>query len=320
MLEAVDLVKDYLTGTVLSGDKKAVRAVDRVSLHLAPGETLGLVGESGCGKSTLGRLLLLLERPTAGKVFFENIELTALKGEALRKMRRKMQLVFQDSFSSFDPRYSVEKVVGEPLQNFLPLSAQEKRQRILNVLESVELGEEYLGRFPHELSGGQRQRVGLARALAPEPALIVLDEPLSSLDLSVQSQILNLLMKIKRKHKPAFLFISHDLKAVRFLSDRIAVMYMGRLVEIFPVSSLSRVMHPYTRLLLSSIPVTDPAQRDERVEDDQPAAGDIQDEEKGRATGCVFARRCGFVREICRREPPALKEVLPGHQAACFLL
>ncbi|MCL6635964.1 MAG: ATP-binding cassette domain-containing protein, partial [Peptococcaceae bacterium] len=280
MLEAVELVKDYHSGTWLSGGKKTVRAVDRVSFHLAPGETLGLVGESGCGKSTLGRLLLLLERPAAGKVFFENIELTALKGEALRKMRRKMQLVFQDSFSSFDPRYSVEKVVGEPLQNFLSLSAQEKRQRILNVLESVELSEEYLGRFPHELSGGQRQRVGLARALAPEPALIVLDEPLSSLDLSVQSQILNLLMKIKREHRPAFLFISHDLRAVRFLSDRIAVMYMGRLVEIFPVSSLNRVMHPYTRLLLSSIPVTGPAQRDERVEDDQSAAGDIRDEDK----------------------------------------
>lgn len=319
MLDVQEVVKEYRSRVGLFDRRSKVLAVDHVSLNITPGETLGLVGESGCGKSTLARVLLMLERPSAGKIRFLGNDLTGLKANAMRQIRRKMQIVFQDCASSFDPRYTVENIIGEPLNNFSTFSAPERKKRIINSLDAVELGEDYLQRYPDELSGGQAQRVGLARALVIEPDFVVLDEPLSSLDLSVQAQILNLLKKIKLQRNHTILFISHDLRAVRFLSDRVAVMYMGRLMEVLPAARLENAVHPYTRLLLGSIPVNDPLLRENRhgrgsgIDRTQPRVGQMIE-----SAGCRFVHACDLAKNDCKQQRPPMRTLGRDHSVACL--
>ncbi|ADG82098.1 oligopeptide/dipeptide ABC transporter ATP-binding protein [Thermincola potens] len=320
MLELRDVYKYYSVGRGWVFGREKVKAVDGVSLAVAGGETLGLVGESGCGKSTLGRVALLLERPDSGRVFFDGRELTRLSGSQLRMHRKNMQIVFQDSLSSFNTRFTVEEIVSEPLLNYEKLNKETARERVKEILQAVELEETFLDRYPGELSGGQRQRVGIARALVLNPRLIILDEPLSSLDVSVQAQILNLLKKLKLSYGLAYLFISHDLRAVEYLSDRIAVMYRGRVVEILPKRSINMPVHPYSRLLLSSVPVKHPRFRTnqniyetKKGEDENSRfPADWQD------PGCAFRFRCPHVIEKCSEEKPELLHINREQQVACF--
>ncbi|KNZ71117.1 oligopeptide/dipeptide ABC transporter ATPase [Thermincola ferriacetica] len=320
MLELRDVYKYYSVGRGWVFGREKVKAVDGVSLAVASGETLGLVGESGCGKSTLGRVALLLERPDSGRVFFDGRELTRLSGRQLRMHRKNMQIVLQDSLSSFNTRFTVEEIVSEPLLNYEKLNKETARERVKEVLRAVELDETFLDRYPGELSGGQRQRVGIARALVLNPRLIILDEPLSSLDVSVQAQILNLLKKLKLSYGLAYLFISHDLRAVEFLSDRIAVMYRGRVVEILPKRSINMPVHPYSRLLLSSVPVKHPRFRTNQniyetnkgEDENSRFPTDWQD------PGCTFRFRCPHVIEKCSDEKPELLHINGEQQVACF--
>lgn len=322
MLEICNVYKHYSVSGGWAFGRQKVKAVDGVSLTVGDGETLGLVGESGCGKSTLGKLALLLEQPTSGRVFIGGRELTELTGRQLRMYRKNMQIVFQDSMSSFDNRFTVAEIVGEPLLNYEKLNKEQVREKVKKVLENVELDNTFLDRYPGELSGGQGQRVGIARALALDPRLIVLDEPLSSLDVSVQAQILNLLKKLKLRYGLAYLFISHDLRAVEFLSDRIAVMYMGQVVEVLPKRSMNQPGHPYTRLLLASVPVNHPRLRaNKSLSDTKPGGNEITLSLKNfRDKGCVFWFRCPHVLEQCSKEKPELLNITGEHLAACFNL
>lgn len=293
----------------------AVKAVDGVSFSIQPGETLGLVGESGCGKTTVGRALLRLYEPTAGEVYFEGKEILRLPQSQFLPYRRKMQMIFQDPYASLDPRMTAADIIGEALDIHNLASGKERMERIYHLLDLVGLLPEHANRFPHEFSGGQRQRIGIARALAVEPQFIVCDEPISALDVSIQAQVVNLLEDLQQQLGLAYLFIAHDLAMVKHISHRIAVMYLGRIVELADSDKLyDRPMHPYTLALLSAAPIPDPKVESTRqrilLEGDPPSPVNPP-------PGCRFQNRCAYVQERCRTEDPVLTPVEDGHAVAC---
>jgi oligopeptide transport system ATP-binding protein len=318
LLEVRDLVKHFPVSAGLRRPTLSVKAVDGVSFTLHRGETLGLVGESGCGKTTTGRCVLLLERPTSGQVVFEGTELTTLPEEKLRGMRRRMQVIFQDPYSSLNPRMTVGQILAEPLKvHALVTEKKARAARVSELLGQVGLLPQHARRYPHQLSGGQRQRVGIARALAMEPALIVCDEPVSALDVSIQAQIVNLLEDLQKRLGLTYLFIAHDLSVVRHISDRVVVMYLGKIAEVADRRALyEEPLHPYTRALLSAVPIPDPkleAHRERTVlRGEVPSA-------LTPPSGCVFHPRCPIAVARCSAEIPALREIRPGHWAACHL-
>ncbi|PAW77581.1 MAG: peptide ABC transporter substrate-binding protein [Pedosphaera sp. Tous-C6FEB] len=293
-----------------------VKAVDDVSLTVAPGETVGLVGESGCGKTTLGRAIIRLLEPTAGSVTFEGEDITTLEGAALRERRRRFQMIFQDPVGSLNPRMTVGQIIGEALDiHHLAADAQAHEARIGQLLKDVGLNPQHAQRYPHEFSGGQRQRIGIARALAVEPKLIVCDEPVSALDVSVQAQIINLLQDLQREHGLAYLFIAHDLAVVEHISHRVVVMYLGKVVESAPSKAIINASkHPYTQALLSAVPVVDPDSKRQRI----VLPGDVPSPINP-PSGCPFHPRCPVAEARCKTEVPALREVAAGHFAACHL-
>ena len=315
LLETKDLKKYFFTsGGLFSGRKKAVKAVDGIDLTIYSGETFGLVGESGCGKSTLGRTILRLIEPTSGSVLYHGQPIEGRSKEEMRLLKRKMQIVFQDPYACLNPRMTVLDLVKAPLDVFKIGTEQERMDKVVSTLEYVGLGSQHLNRYPHEFSGGQRQRIGIARALILEPEFIMCDEPVSALDVSVRSQVLNLMRSIQREKGLTYPFISHDLSVVRHISDRIGVMYLGRLVEVADKDALYKEpLHPYTRALLSAIPIPDPDVKRERI----LLKGDVTSAFDPPA-GCRFAGRCPYATEQCRREAPALRELRPGHQVACI--
>ena len=312
LMKARNLVKEFPA----AGATRAavVHAVSDVSLTLYEGETLSLVGESGCGKSTLGRMLLRLIEPTSGQVFFEGTDLASLKGKDLRAFRRRMQIVFQDPYASLNPRMDVERIIAEPLSTHkVCATKEERRRRVLELMEEVGIPGQFLHRYPHQFSGGQRQRIGIARALALRPRLIVCDEPVSALDVSIQSQVLNLLEDLQQQHGLTYLFISHDLSVVRHISDRVCVMFLGRVCEIGPTAEIyDRPGHPYTRFLLDAVPRPDPEQRG----GERPLlAGEIPSPVDP-PSGCRFRTRCPYADARCAAEAPPLLGL--GHrQIAC---
>ncbi len=316
LLDVRDLAVHFpLRGGLLGRRRGAVRAVDGVSFAIAPGETLALVGESGSGKTTLGRAILRLVEPTSGRVTFEGTDVLALRGEALRRLRRRMQVVFQDPYGSLNPRMTVGAAIREGLVVHGLAGGAEADRRVARLLEEVGLRPEHAARLPHEFSGGQRQRIGIARALAVEPAFVVCDEPVSALDVGVQAQVVNLLRDLQRRRGLAYLFIAHDLAVVAHMADRVAVMYLGRLVELAPRAALFAVPRmPYTQALLSAVPVPDPVQRRPRIVlgGDPPSPADPP-------RGCAFHPRCFHPRKDarCEAERPALREVAPGHWVGC---
>jgi oligopeptide/dipeptide ABC transporter ATP-binding protein len=316
LIEVRDLKKHFPAGgPAMFGQPRAVvKAVDGISFSIRRGETFGLVGESGCGKSTVARLLLRLLEPTAGSVVFDGVDLMSLPKERLRQMRRGMQMVFQDPFASLNPRMTVGEIVAEPLRVHGEHRGQEER-RVAELLDLVGLSRQHAKRHPHEFSGGQRQRVGIARALALNPRFIVCDEPVSALDVSIQSQVLNLLKDIQREFGIAYLFISHNLSVVKYVCDRVGVMYLGRLVEQADKSALFAVPnHPYTRALLSAIPVPEPGMAKSRI----ILAGDLPSPMRP-PSGCRFHTRCYTASPRCRDVEPALREIGAGHVSACLL-
>jgi len=303
-------------GFIFQRQVGVVKAVDGVSFTIRRGETLGLVGESGCGKTTTGRVILRLQEPTAGEVIFEGRNVFALNKEELRRMRRDMQIIFQDPYSSLNPRMTVGDIVGEPLEIHNIARGREKLRRVQELLEVVGLSPYHVNRYPHEFSGGQRQRIGIARALALNPKLIICDEPVSALDVSIQAQILNLLEDLQKEFKLTYLFIAHDLSVVRHISDRVAVMYLGKIVELAPTEQLfENPQHPYTEALLSAVPIPDPEVKRERI----ILPGDVPSPVNP-PPGCRFHTRCLYAEERCRLEEPPLEEVAPGHFAACWVL
>ena len=315
LLEVRDLKKFFAvkSGLILDRTIGYIKAVDGISLSILPGETLGLVGESGCGKSTTGRLILRLLPPTSGQVFFEGRDISNLDARSLRELRRHMQIVFQDPFASLNPRMHVEDIVGEPIIFHRLASGQDLKDRVAHLLDVVGLSSQHAKRYPHEFSGGQRQRIGVARALAVNPKLIVCDEPVSALDVSIQAQVLNLLQDLQRDFGLTYLFIAHDLSVVKHISDRVAVMYLGRIVELAPKAAIYETpMHPYTRALLSAIPVANPNYKRERIllEGDVPSPYNPP-------PGCHFHTRCPQVMEHCRIQEPSLGHVGEGHFVAC---
>jgi oligopeptide transport system ATP-binding protein len=319
LLEVRDLVKHFPVGGGLFGGKPGlVRAVDGVSFTIRRGETLGLVGESGCGKTTTGRCILQLERPTSGHIVFEGRDLTTLDERELRSVRRRLQVIFQDPYSSLNPRMTVAQIIAEPIavHGILPTAAA-RASRVRDLLGRVGLLPQHGRRYPHELSGGQRQRVGIARALAVEPSLIVCDEPVSALDVSIQAQIINLLEDLQAEFGLTYLFIAHDLAVVRHISDRVAVMYLGKIAEITDRKALyDSPRHPYTKALLAAVPIPDPALEAQRAR--TVLAGEVPSP-LNPPPGCVFHPRCPIAIERCRGEVPALREITPGHWAACLL-
>ncbi|MBK9095890.1 MAG: dipeptide ABC transporter ATP-binding protein [Anaerolineae bacterium] len=304
-------------GIIFQKQVGAIKAVDGLNFNIKRGETLGLVGESGCGKSTTGRSILQLYRPTAGHVFFEDKDLTALKGEDLRRQRRQMQMIFQDPYASLNPRMTVGSIVGEPLDVHNVGDKQSRRNRVQELLQIVGLNPYFINRYPHEFSGGQRQRIGIARALAINPQFIVCDEPISALDVSIQAQIVNLLEDLQAKFNLTYLFIAHDLSMVRHISNRVAVMYLGKIVELTERVELYRnPLHPYTQALLSAVPIPDPQAEQTRkriiLKGDVPSPANPP-------PGCYFSTRCPRVMDICRQVEPEFKSVGSDHFTACHL-
>ena len=317
LLHVRDLTKFFpvRSGSFLRKSSSFVHAVDGVSFDIRKGETLGLVGESGCGKSTTGRAILQLQKPDSGSVLFEGKELTDLRGGALRTVRKDMQMIFQDPFASLNPRMTVGQIVEEPMVIHQNYRGEARKERVKELLRMVGLNPAFINRYPHEFSGGQRQRIGIARALAPEPQLIICDEPISALDVSIQAQVVNLLEDLQQNIGLTYLFIAHDLSMVRHISDRIAVMYLGVIVELAGRNDLYKnPAHPYTQALLSAVPLPDPEIEEKRrriiLEGDVPSPVDPP-------SGCRFRTRCRFAKEICAAERPPFREIAPGHFAAC---
>jgi oligopeptide transport system ATP-binding protein len=303
-------------GIIIQRKVGAIRAVDGVTFDILRGETLGLVGESGCGKSTTGRAILQLYRPTAGEVYFEDTSLITLKGERLRKMRRRMQMIFQDPYASLNPRMTVGDIIGEPLTVHNIAKGKERRERVQELLRVVGLNPYFVNRYPHEFSGGQRQRIGVARALAVQPDFIICDEPISALDVSIQAQIINLLEDLQSEFNLTYLFIAHDLSVVRHISDRIAVMYLGKIVELTSRKELyDNPLHPYTQALLSAVPIPDPAVEEQRrriiLEGDVPSPANPP-------VGCNFNTRCARAMDVCFERDPHFSDVGSGHWVACW--
>ncbi|MCX8061586.1 MAG: dipeptide ABC transporter ATP-binding protein [Anaerolineales bacterium] len=317
LLSVRNLIKYFpiTRGIIFQRQIGAVHAVDDISFDIHRGETLGLVGESGCGKSTTGRTILQLYRPTSGQVLFDGVDLVTLKGNELRKMRRRMQMIFQDPYASLNPRMTVGEIIGEPLLIHGVAKGKAIQERVEQLLELVGLNPAFSNRYPHEFSGGQRQRIGVARALALQPDLIVCDEPISALDVSIQAQVVNLLEDLQHQFGLTYLFIAHDLSMVRHISDRVAVMYLGVLVELADRNELyNNPLHPYTQALLSAVPIPDPFVEERRrriiLEGDVPSPVNPP-------SGCRFRTRCKYAKEICSEVKPDWRELQPGHFVAC---
>ena len=315
LLSVKDLRKHFaLKGGVFARNVEKVHAVDGVSFDIGKGETLGLVGESGCGKSTTGRCILRLIEPSGGEVLFQGADVTRMKGADLQALRRDMQIIFQDPFASLNPRHTVGAIIGEALQihNLAP-NRRAREERVAELLETVGLPAAHMRRFPHEFSGGQRQRIGIARALAVEPKLVICDEPVSALDVSIQAQVINLLEDLQEKFGLTYLFIAHDLSVVEHISTRVAVMYLGRVVEIAPSRDLyDHPLHPYTEALLSAVPIPDPTVKRKRI----MLQGDVPNPIHP-PSGCHFHTRCQIARPDCSQRDPVLRESKPGHWVAC---
>ncbi|MFZ5912397.1 MAG: ABC transporter ATP-binding protein [Chloroflexota bacterium] len=317
LLHVDNLVKYFpiKKGIIFQKEVAAVRAVDGISFDVQQGETLGLVGESGCGKSTTGRSILQLYRPTSGSVVFDGVDLVALKGEDLRKMRRKMQMIFQDPYASLNPRMTVGEIIGEPLIVHNLASSKEVEERVSHLLELVGLNPAFANRYPHEFSGGQRQRIGVARALSLQPSFIVCDEPISALDVSIQAQVVNLLEDLQAQFNLTYLFVAHDLSMVRHISNRVAVMYLGIIVELASRNEVyTNPLHPYTQALLSAVPIPDPVADAKRkrviLEGDVPSPVNPP-------SGCRFRTRCPIAEAVCAEQRPEFREARPGHFVAC---
>ena len=310
------LSKDFkLRGEGLFDKPKTLHALSDVSLDVYEGETLGIIGESGCGKSTLGRCVVQLHQATSGEIRYKGQDINGLKGPELKAMRKNIQMVFQDSYSSLDPRFTAARAIEEPLRiyNLVPDKA-EREKIVFDLMKEVGLDIQHMERYPHEFSGGQRQRINVARALVLDPKIIVCDEPVSALDVSIQAQVLNLFRRLQRDRGLTYLFISHDLSVIKHISDRIAIMYLGRVVELCPAHRVyENPMHPYTQALLSAVPPESPFQKTEELKLKGEIASPVGDQ-----VGCPLAGRCPFCEERCRKERPALTEVEPGHQVACF--
>jgi peptide/nickel transport system ATP-binding protein/oligopeptide transport system ATP-binding protein len=316
LLEVSNLTKHFpVRGGIFGHVSGAVHAVDDVSFSIGEGETLGLVGESGCGKSTLGRTVLRLVDATAGSIRWRGEPIEQLRGRAMRPYRRQLQAVFQDPYASLNPRMRAADIVAEPIRNFESAPDAQVRERVARLFERVGLRPDQLRKYPYEFSGGQRQRLGIARALAPRPRLIVCDEPVSALDVSVQAQVINLLVDLQREFALSYLFVAHDLAVVEHISHRVAVMYLGRMVELAATRELfDNPQHPYTEALLSAVPIPDPAARRKRI----ILAGDVPSPINP-PSGCRFHTRCPYAFDRCRSEEPKLVEVAPRHYAACHL-
>ncbi len=314
LIEAKNLKMYFPIGNALFGKRKLLKAVDDVSLALYPGETFGLVGESGCGKTTVGRTLVRLYQPTAGQILFGGADIASLSENEVLPYRRRMQMIFQDPYASLNPRMTVSTIVAEPMK-YQGADPKEISDRVRELIEQVGLKEDHLNRYPHEFSGGQRQRIGIARALAGRPDFIVCDEPISALDVSIQAQIINMLEELQEKLGVTYLFVSHDLSMVRHISHRVAVMYLGHIVEMAEVGELyANMQHPYTKALMSAVPIADPeeASKARRIvlQGDVPAPIDPP-------SGCTFRTRCPLACEKCAVEPPVLKDFGGGHFVAC---
>jgi oligopeptide/dipeptide ABC transporter ATP-binding protein len=316
LLEVKNLKKYFpIKKGVFSRTMGQVRAVDGVSFALKRGETLGLVGESGCGKTTVGRSILRLIEPTAGQITFNDQNLLELEREELRRVRASLQIIFQDPFSSLDPRMNVGQIIAEPIRNHLKISRKELRDRVAYLMERVGLHPEHISRYPHEFSGGQRQRIGIARALALNPLAIICDEPVSALDVSIQAQVINLLAQLQEQMNLSYLFIAHDLSVVEHISDRVAVMYLGRIVELATDKELyQNPLHPYSQALLSAVPIPDPEIRRKKI----LLQGDVPSP-MNPPSGCSFHTRCPECKEVCSQQEPTLQDVGDGHWIACHL-
>ncbi len=320
ILRVENLVKYFpiLQGIIFQREVGAVHAVDDVSFDVVRGETLGLVGESGCGKSTTGRVILQLYRPTSGNVYFDGTNLVTLQGEALRKMRKRMQMIFQDPYASLNPRMTVGQIIGEPMFIHESMSRKDVKEKAENLLQLVGLNPAYTSRYPHEFSGGQRQRIGIARALALNPDLIVCDEPISALDVSVQAQVVNLLEDLQAQFNLTYVFIAHDLSMVRHISSRVAVMYLGVIVELAARDELyEHPLHPYTQALMSAVPIPDPTVENRRQR--TILVGDVPSPINP-PSGCRFRTRCPLADKICAEQRPEFRELAPGHWVACHMV